>query len=572
MKYNGMKNNDEHAKGWRPGRWNSEFRRCLAVTAAIFAVSAAVAVLLLRLDTGAFRFAFAALYIPAPVFPLFCLYRILKRLHSLETLVRPLSEKNLAALTGDARSGDYADLALSLAAAGKFFAGFNAHRARSLAAGNLLRDEEKEQNIILAHAEETAGRAAGRILEIEESAKQALDALGSVEGYISDEGGAEEKPSREAQDADRLLETVKKSADTAKRIRESAGMAEELKNRIGAGEEQSQETNGIVREIGREVDRIAEMLAVINKIAAQTNILSLNAAIESAHAGQAGAGFAVVADEIRKLAESTHENAEKINGELSEINRKAREALKASGVSCETFVSAAGEAAGLAEMLGGLAAGALEYGAEYGETGVSMQDALSSVPPADRTADLAAFCQNLKALLEQIREFAGKNRTEIREIHSGTREALEKFRNTTQTVLETLEEAGNLTHPFSAADDAAGNVPEGTSAVPALVTPQAAPQSPLGAMQSPPQHGMAPIPAVRAAPQNPLGAPQSPPLGAPQSPPPGATQSPPQRSTAPVPAVQAEPQSSPGAPQEAGSTVCSHSREVTVKKPPMTLP
>ncbi|MDR1104920.1 MAG: methyl-accepting chemotaxis protein, partial [Treponema sp.] len=406
-----MKNNDQHAKGRRTERWNSEFRRCLAVTAAISAVSAAAAVLLLRLDMGAFRFALAALCIPAPAFPLFCLYRILKRLHSLETLVKPLSEKNSAALSRDARSGDYADLALSLTEAGKFFAGFNARRARSLAAGDLLRGEEKEQGTILAHAEEAAGRAAGRILGMEESAKQALDALGRVEGYIS---GEEERPSAPVQAADRLLETVKKSADTAERIRESAGMAEGLKNRIAAGEEQSQEANGIVQEIGREVDMIAEMLAVINKIAAQTNILSLNAAIESAHAGQAGAGFAVVADEIRKLAESTRENAEKINGELSEINRKTREALKASGVSCETFVSAAGEAAGLAEMLGGLAAGALEYGAEYGEIGASVRDALSSGPPEGRTADLAAFCQNLKALLEQIRELAGKNRTEIR--------------------------------------------------------------------------------------------------------------------------------------------------------------
>ncbi len=102
-----------------------------------------------------------------------------------------------------------------------------------------------------------------------------------------------------------------------------ANLSKTVEDQVSKGQSLAKKTASSMDEINEEVSSISEAITIIDQIAFQTNILSLNAAVEAATAGEAGKGFAVVAQEVRNLANRSSQAADEIKKLVERANQKA---------------------------------------------------------------------------------------------------------------------------------------------------------------------------------------------------------------------------------------------------------
>ncbi len=120
-----------------------------------------------------------------------------------------------------------------------------------------------------------------------------------------------------------LEEITSNIRNNTENIAKMSEFSDEVTKSATKGENLANETTSAMDEINEQVNSINEAITVIDQIAFQTNILSLNAAVEAATAGEAGKGFAVVAQEVRNLAARSAEAAKEIKDLVETATTKA---------------------------------------------------------------------------------------------------------------------------------------------------------------------------------------------------------------------------------------------------------
>lgn len=135
-----------------------------------------------------------------------------------------------------------------------------------------------------------------------------------------------------------LIEEMSASIESARDISKKANeISMGLLSTAQSGGNDVSEVMGAVREMEESSNKIQEVLNFILSIADQTNMLAMNAAIESAHAGEAGKGFSIVAQEVRNIAEISSRNVEIIGGLLEDIRGKVSKIVTLTKKTTDSF-------------------------------------------------------------------------------------------------------------------------------------------------------------------------------------------------------------------------------------------
>jgi len=143
--------------------------------------------------------------------------------------------------------------------------------------------------------------------------EQITNNIGSLNGYVEQQSASVTQSSSSIEE---MLANIQSVTQTLVKNGESV---DELSSASELGRGSLHDAVDDIHEIARNSEGLLEINKVMDDIASQTNLLSMNAAIEAAHAGEAGKGFAVVANEIRELAESSSEQSKTISAVLDKI-------------------------------------------------------------------------------------------------------------------------------------------------------------------------------------------------------------------------------------------------------------
>ncbi len=123
----------------------------------------------------------------------------------------------------------------------------------------------------------------------------------------------------EKENEDSMTEMVNNFKSISNLIARAQKLSDELTSESMSGSVEVKKTQKVINGITEMSKRMIEVIKVIESVASQTNLLAMNAAIEAAHAGDAGKGFSVVAGEIRKLSESTQNSTKDISNLINAI-------------------------------------------------------------------------------------------------------------------------------------------------------------------------------------------------------------------------------------------------------------
>ncbi len=342
--------------------------------------------------------------------------------------------------------------------------------------------QEKVKARTLARTQQLAERMASAVEEMGAALDQAAAASEELGSNMESISSAAEQASAAAEESRSAIDMIQKAAnisnDKAQISVDKGDTLQELARTttldiegLIAGVSDSATANiksaEMIDDLAQKSNEIGEIVGAVVRIADQTNLLALNAAIEAARAGEHGRGFAVVADEVRNLAETSEQSARGISSVVDEIQDQVKQVVEDVKKAGELGLEEVEKGKTITTDLNSIAEGFTKVAASAKEINENAQTAINGADEFMKGAEeIASSAEEAAGAAEEAAKAVGEQNKAFSEMQTaGTElgELTESLKNATDTQKSAEEVAAS-------AEELSANIEEATSASQQIMT------------------------------------------------------------------------------------------------------